>query len=177
MRWLRFRVLRDSRRWRDRAKAWLDAHPRIARFLERTGCLNVDEYTLARGAAIGLFIGLTPTVGIQVVLLVIASMIFRANFPVALVLSFISNPLTMAPLYFGFNRLGEVILGVLPVPTIDWPGIRGLIAEETLETIVGSLAIAAPAAALGYFVFLWAWRKLKSRVAERAARKVDDEGR
>lgn len=167
MRWLRLKALRDIRRRRDQVRKWLDAHPRVDRFLERTGCLKVDQYALARGVALGLFIGLTPTVGIQIILLIFGSMIVRANFPAALVVSFVNNPFTMAPLYYGFNQLGEEILERLPFVSAEWMERRGVIAEETLEMAVGSLAIAGPAAALGYFLSVWLWRALKPKFRRR----------
>lgn len=164
MRWLRLQVLRDHRRRRGRIRKWLLAHPRLARFLERTGTLNVNEYTLARGVSVGMFIGLTPTVGIQTGMMIIASILFRANFPAAFVVSFVSNPFTMAPLYYGFNRLGERILAWLPVPDFEGAGVPGEIAEGTLAMLVGSLFVAAPASLAGYLLFLWLWRRLGLRV-------------
>lgn len=164
MRWLRLKVLRDHRRRRGHIRKWLLAHPRLARFLERTGTLNVNEYTLARGVAVGLFIGLTPTVGIQTGMMIAASILFRANFPAAFVVSFVSNPFTMAPLYFGFNRLGEWILGWLPVPDFQAEGMPGEIAEGTLAMLVGSLFVAAPVTLVGYVAFLWLWHRLGLKV-------------
>lgn len=164
MRWLRFRVLRDSRRRRREARQWLADHPRVALFLERTGCLHVDEYALARGIAVGLFIGLTPTVGIQTLLMLIASMTFRANFLAAFAVSWISNPLTMAPLYFGFNRIGDVVFGWL-LDSMAWlSGVSEDIVRETAAMFLGSLVVAIPATVIGYFLFLWAWHKLGLRL-------------
>ncbi|MFO7762868.1 MAG: DUF2062 domain-containing protein [Wenzhouxiangellaceae bacterium] len=160
MRWLRLKFLQGSRQHRGRMRAWLQAHPRISRLLERGGCLHVDEFALARGIAVGLFVGFTPTVGIQTFMMLAGSLTFRANFVAAFIVSNVSNPLTMAPLYYGFNRLGDWFLRKLPVTPVPVTGLGDDVARETIAMLIGSLVIAIPAAAFGYFVFLWLWRKL-----------------
>lgn len=170
MRWLRFRLLRDSRRRHREARQWLANHPRVARFLERTGCLNVDEYALARGIAVGMFVGLTPTVGIQTILMMLGSMTFRANFLAAFAVSWVSNPLTMAPLYFGFNRIGDAVFGWL-LDSMAWlSGVSAEIVRETAALFLGSLLVAMPASVIGYGLFLWAWRKLGLRLGHKRRR-------
>jgi len=164
MRWLRLKFLRGSRRQRGRVREWLQHHPRVSAVLERGGSLNVDEYALARGVAVGLVVGLTPTVGIQTFIMLIASLVFRANFPAAMVVSFVSNPLTMGPLYYGFNRLGGWLMDLLPISHAPVSGLGQGIANETLAMVIGSLVIAAPAGLVGYALFLFLWRKLKLRL-------------
>lgn len=161
MRWLRLKLFRGARSNRERLRNWLEAHPRISRVLERGGCLHVDEYAIARGVAVGLFIGLTPTVGIQTFLMIGASLAFRANFIAAYIVSFVSNPVTMAPLYYGFSQLGELLLRHSPFATSHIEGLAEEVAQETLELVVGSLMIAIPAAVCGYLVFVWLWRALQ----------------
>lgn len=168
MRWLRLKFLRGSRQHRGRVRAWLESHPRISRLLERGGCLHVDEYALARGVAVGLFVGFTPTVGIQTFMMLAASLAFRANFIAAFIVSNVSNPFTMAPLYYGFNQLGEWLFHELPISAA--PAVNTLedeIAHETLAMVLGSLAVAIPASAIGYFLFLWLWRRLGLRLPVR----------
>src|SRR6056297_551831 len=115
MRWLRFHFLKGSRQHRGRVRAWLAAHPRISKLLERGGCLHIDEFALARGIAVGFFVGFTPTVGIQTFMMLAGSLAFRANFIGAFIVSNVSNPFTMAPLYYGFNQLGEWLMLRLPI--------------------------------------------------------------
>ena len=175
MRWLRLQFLRGSRQHRSRVREWLRRHPLISRLLERGGCLNIDEYALARGIAVGLLVGFTPTVGIQTPLMLAGSLTVRANFIAAFIVSNISNPFTVAPLYFGFNRLGAWLLQRLPVSPAPFEGLGDEIARETLEMFIGSLVIAIPASAIGYFLFLWLWRKLNLHMPVRKpeARETD----
>ncbi|MDT8449047.1 MAG: DUF2062 domain-containing protein [Wenzhouxiangellaceae bacterium] len=160
MRWLRLKVLKGSRQHRHRIRDWIEAHPRLAKILERGGCLHIDETTLARGIAVGLFIGMTPTVGVQTMLMIAASFAFRANFFAAFVVSNISNPFTMAPLYYGWNRLGNYLIEHLSIEPVVLNGLGEEVAFETLAMFVGSLVTAVPVAAAGHFLFLWLWRRL-----------------
>jgi len=172
MRWLRLQFVRGSRQHRGRIREWLRAHPSISGLLERGGCLHVDEFALARGIAVGLLIGFTPTVGIQTFLMLAGSLTFRANFIAAFIVSNVSNPFTMAPLYYGFNQLGDWLLRQLPIPQPLLASRSQEVAHEALAMLIGSLVIAIPAAAIGYFVFLWLWRKLGLRLSYRNSGKA-----
>jgi hypothetical protein len=98
------------------------------------------------------------------------SLAFRANFFAAFIVSNVSNPLTMAPLYYGFNRLGQWLIDQLPIsPASTVTTLGDEIAHETVAMVLGSLVIATPAAALGYFVFLWLWRRLGLHLPVRRA--------
>jgi len=150
-------------RLRGHSQAWLDRHPGIADFLHRTGCMSMRREALARGIAVGLFIGLTPTVGFQTMLMVAGCMMLRGNFPVAFLISWISNPITMGPLYFAFAVLGDAVFGDFVRSLVH---ISGLLADAALQTIylgLGSLLVAVPTAAVGYLLSLAIWRALAVR--------------
>lgn len=171
-RWLRQTLKHRSHRARVRTRAWLLRHPRLREFLRRTGSLEVDELTLARGVAVGLFIGLTPTVGVQTVLMLGASALLRANFPAAFIVSWLNNPVTFPAFYFAFHQLGQELMRFLPIRFAPRPGIEEEIAQETTALILGSLAVATPTAIVGYFAFLYVWRRFDLHLPRRAG---DDE--
>lgn len=171
--WLRQTLSSRSRRARVRMRAWLQRHPRLREFLRRTGSLEVDELTLARGVAVGLFIGLTPTVGVQTVLMLGASALLRANFPAAFVASWLNNPVTFPAFYYAFIQLGQELLRFLPIRFPPRPGLEEEIAEQTTALLLGSLAVATPVAILGYFTFLYVWRRFDLHLPRRVS--GDDE--
>lgn len=75
--------------------------------------LHVDDtpHRIAFGVAIGMFIAFTPTVGFQMGLTVAAAALLRANKAVGVPLAWITNPVTIPPIY-GFNYwLGAMMLG------------------------------------------------------------------
>ena len=153
---------------RERAHAWLRRHPWIEQALERTGCLHVHRRTVARGVAIGLFVGLTPTVGVQTVLMLIGCIAVRGNFPAAFLVSWVSNPITLGPLYFAFNELGETVFGGVLGPEITISGRAGEAAVGLIYLLLGSLLIAGPFALAGYFAAIWIGRLLVVRRRRRA---------
>jgi uncharacterized protein (DUF2062 family) len=58
-----------------------------------------------------MFIALTPTVGFQMILVILIGTAINANRIIALILCWISNPLTFLPMYYGYYYLGAKILG------------------------------------------------------------------
>ncbi len=70
------------------------------------------------GAAIGMFVGLTPTVGIQMYIVAMIWVLcrylirFHFNLPIAVALVWISNPVTVLPLYYFFFITGQVALAL-----------------------------------------------------------------
>ncbi|MEX1082169.1 MAG: DUF2062 domain-containing protein [Halofilum sp. (in: g-proteobacteria)] len=141
----------------DNVRAWLERHPRIDRALERTGCLRFDRRSVSRGVGVGLFVALTPTVGVQTGMMLGGCLLVRGNFPVAFVISWISNPVTMAPLYMGYHALGEVLFGPILRAGMRLLGYGENLALEVVYVALGSLIVAAPVAAAGYLLLLWGW--------------------
>jgi uncharacterized protein (DUF2062 family) len=69
----------------------------------------------ARGAFIGMFIAMTPTVGIQIILVSLCWSImrffkkFRFDFVVAFAMTWITNYITLIPFYFLFYYTGAML--------------------------------------------------------------------
>jgi uncharacterized protein (DUF2062 family) len=60
---------------------------------------------------VGLFVGFGIPVGGQVVSLALLRMLFRFNSMVAFAFTWVNNPITLLPMYYGFYCLGSIILG------------------------------------------------------------------
>ena len=77
--------------------------------------LDDAPHSIALGTAIGMFIGMTPTVGIQMILVIVVAFLtqslFRFNRVAALITVYISNPLTVAPIYFFHYIVGTLFVG------------------------------------------------------------------
>lgn len=61
--------------------------------------LRSSPRAIAGGLGLGTFIAFTPTVGIQLILAVIAATFFDLNRPASMVPVWITNPVTVAPIY------------------------------------------------------------------------------
>jgi len=80
-------------------------HPRLWHF-SRKG--------VAMGLALGIFFGLLIPVA-QMPLAAGAAIVLRANLPMAVASTLVTNPVTFGPVYFGAYHLGKAILGHDPV--------------------------------------------------------------
>lgn len=66
------------------------------------------------GLALGIFFGLLVPVA-QMPLAAAAAVVLRANLPLAVASTLVTNPVTFGPVYYGAYHLGKVILGEPPV--------------------------------------------------------------
>ena len=74
---------------------------------------RLERRRVALGVAIGAFFGILLPLG-QTLPAVALAIFVRANLPAAVLGTFVSNPLTIAPLYAGAYAAGAALLG-LPV--------------------------------------------------------------
>lgn len=78
--------------------------------------LHADDppHTLALGIAVGMFVALLPLIGIQMGLALVVAWLVKANKAVAVALVWISNPITMVPLYYPGYWLGCKLTNMPP---------------------------------------------------------------
>jgi uncharacterized protein (DUF2062 family) len=119
--------------------------------------LRAEPDEIARGMALGLFIGMTPTFGIQMVLALALAFLLRQNKIAALIGVWITNPLT-APIIYGTEyQVGRVLMG-LPHPTTDiqfnYEAMQELGWLVLSPLCVGSLVIGISVALVGYALTL-----------------------
>ncbi len=128
--------------------------------IERKGVWSLHRRSLAGGIALGLFVGLTPTVGIQTVLVLLGAPFLRANFPVAFLALWVSNPITTPPLYWAFNRLGAwVFSDFLPLSRLtELAPFAQTLVQQSAFLWLGSLLLAVPISVFSYIGFIWVWR-------------------
>ena len=82
----------------------------LAPLLSRPWLWQIDRRGVALGAAVGVFFGFLIPIA-QIPLSAIGVLILRANLPVAVVSTLVSNPLTYAPIFILAHRLGRNLLG------------------------------------------------------------------
>jgi uncharacterized protein (DUF2062 family) len=115
----------------------------------------------ARGAfSVGLFFAFIP-VPFQMVLAAACAIPFRVNLPLSVALVWLTNPLTMPPIFYCSYRVGVFALGQETQPFYFEASWEWLV--ESLSTIgpafmLGSLICASIAALIGYFGIDWLWR-------------------
>ncbi len=86
---------------------------RFRNFYERFISLKGEPAQIAAGLAIGVFVGVTPTIPFHTVIIVLIGLLFRQNITAAYLGSWlISNPLTIPLFYLSQYELGRFLLGM-----------------------------------------------------------------
>lgn len=84
--------------------------------------LATNRKMISRGVVLGLFIAFIP-MPMQMAAVLLFMPFFRFNVPIALAMCWLSNPITMPPMYYIEYELGSFILGIKPEPvklTLEW---------------------------------------------------------
>lgn len=114
-----------------RLQAWLPSPEKLrenrvigwfAPFLADPRLWQINRNSLARGVYIGVLCAFFPLPG-QMPLAVIGALICRANVPMAIALTWITNPLTTIPVFWfayavGAWLIGEPVIGLKTIGTI-----------------------------------------------------------
>ena len=150
--------------------------------------LRGDSASLARGVAVGVFIGITPTIPLHTVSILLLSFPFRASKISGLLASwFVSNPVTFIPQYYFSWLIGDYLLpGILTWEKIDSIMITissgasfmvviselGMLGADALSVLLlGGCVLATPFTAAGYFLSLNFFRVIAEKRKKRRARK------
>ena len=111
---------------------------RIERFIMYR-ILHADDtpHRLALGIALGIFIAWTPTIGFQMILVLLLAPLFRANGRVALPMVWISNPLTLFVIYGPNYWLGNHLLRLFTDrPEITFQRLKELLNIYNLSHLI-----------------------------------------
>ena len=116
--------------------------------------LRSEPDAVGRGMALGLFIGFTPTFGVQTFLAILFALLLRQNKIAAFVGVWVTNPLT-APLIYGLEyKVGRLLLGLPPLGVDSFSGELSwsLGAQVGAPLVLGSVVLGIPIAIIGYSV-------------------------
>lgn len=98
--------------------------------------LRGDPQSLAQGAALGMFIGISPTVPLHTIVIIGLSILFRCSAIAALIVAtIVCNPLTLVPVYYLCWKIGDFILP----GRLTWSRIQEIIGILTHEGFVESV--------------------------------------
>jgi uncharacterized protein (DUF2062 family) len=134
--------------------------------------LQGDPRKLAWGMALGVFIGITPTVPFHTVGVLALAPLLRISPVTAYLGIWVMNPVTIAPLYLLAYKVGQFFLfqgEPLTLPaTFDFNSALQLLWRGGLALQVGGLIIAIPPAILSYFLTIWAMQRYRQQKARKA---------
>jgi uncharacterized protein (DUF2062 family) len=127
----------------------------FGRLLENPNLWRLNRNTVAGAASIGLFMAFVP-LPIQMLLAATACILFGCNLPVAIILVWVSNPITLAPLFFAAYKVGAWLLNVPPklvefeisfhwlwtkLGAIWEPFLLGCLVLALISALVGNVAV------------------------------------
>jgi len=121
---------------------------------------GIRRRTVVPAFALGLFIAFMPFPG-HMAMAVLFALAFRINIPVAVVTTFVSNPLTFYPMYFFAHEVGENLLDLQHQAiefelSITW--VTHTFVRIWQPMMLGCLLLGTAAALLGYVVVDLLWR-------------------
>jgi uncharacterized protein len=146
----------------------MNVSARLREFHRRFISLKGDPGPIAMGMALGIFIGVTPTIPFHTILIVVLGLAMRQNITSAVLGSFlISNPVTIPLFYVLEYKLGRLLLGHGPLPFAITQYSLWDLAEMGDHVLVpllaGGLIVATLIAFPAYFVTHRTIRALRHR--------------
>jgi hypothetical protein len=129
--------------------------------LHATDLWHINRHSTSKAVAVGLFCAWIP-VPFQMILAALGALTIRANLPVSVALVWLTNPLTMPPMFYGAYRLGVWILGRPDRPfnfelTWQWLGSELLQIWQPFLLGCGLLAICSSVGGYWLTQGLWRW--------------------
>ena len=139
---------------------------------------HINRASISSAFFVGIFVAFLPIPG-QMIVAAFLAFLFRSNLPVALALVWISNPLTIAPLFIFTYSIGVLLLGLEFItftiePSWDWVISQGNLIW--LPLLIGSLITGIIFGSLSYITIsqLWKWKVLRNWEKRREKQKTVD---
>lgn len=134
--------------------------------MEEPNLFHLNRHSVSVAFFVGIFCAFLPIPG-QTVVAILMALLFRCNLPLSVALIWISNPLTLAPLFYLTFELGRWLLDSPPMDfsiRLSWEWFdrqgRSLIAP----LVLGSLLCGLVFGAIGYLAInqLWRWQVVRN---------------
>ena len=122
---------------------------------------SINRRNVTRAVALGFFIAFLPPPIPHTLVALALSVALRVNMPVTLTAIFITNPVTMVPVYYAAYWSGCYLLGLTPLTQLpafsnhDWlPAFHGPFLEPF---VLGCLVLGLAVAVAGYILLGLSW--------------------
>jgi len=134
--------------------------------------LQEDPRKIAGGMALGIFIGITPTIPFHTVAVLSLAALLRVSPVTAFIGIQIGNPLTIPAIYLAAYKVGQFLLHrgkplVFP-ETFSFEAWLNVLWQGGVALQVGGVVLAIAPAIVAYFVTLWIVQRYRRRKAAKA---------
>ena len=148
----------------------------IAHWLHDHQLWGIRRKSAVPAVAWGVFVGWMPVPG-HVLIAILGSLLIRCNIPVAALATFISNPVTVGPMYYFSYRVGARLLGLQTEPfaielSINW--LQTTFATIWQPLLLGSVLVGSICSLIAYVLLDVLWR---SSISDYKSRKRSDRQR
>jgi len=117
--------------------------------------LQGDPRYIATGMAVGVFVGVTPTIPFHTLIAIALAFVFRGSKPAAAIGVWFANPVTIPLFYIGSFKVGTLILNK-PIPfDAKFESITELMTlglDVTIAMIIGGAILGILPAIISYFL-------------------------
>lgn len=119
-------------------------------------------HRIAIAFALGVFLGISPLLGLHTIGAFFIAWLFRLNRLVAIVGVYITNPWTIVPIYTFCIWVGARLVGLKRIiPAIDWSDVTLMVFMSELKHLiipflVGTIVVGSISAVVSYFIIHWA---------------------
>ena len=155
----------------------------VTKIMRQGRRMALSKGVIARSMAMGMVVGFSPTVGLQMVICLIIVLIvnrlagrYLFDMVVAVVGTLVVNPLTMVPTYTLYYLIGCRALSCSAAIEFESEHqvhqMLTTLGDGAVAIVVGSLPFMLVGAPLGYWLGWLVERFLERRVARRQARQV-----
>lgn len=139
----------------------------LANWLSKPTLWHIHRRNVATAFLIGLFWMSIP-IPSQMLFAAICAILFRANLPISVVLVWISNPLTMPPIFYFNYWIGTKLLGLQTQADwafeMSWDALITTLGDLWLPLYFGSAVVGLVLGILGYIFIraFWRWHIIRS---------------
>lgn len=146
--------------------------------------LKGDPRSLAFGTALGVFVGLTPTIPLHTIIILLVAFVTRTSAIAGILVSLIvCNPLTYLPIYYFSTIIGNAVTPY----ELNWARVQAVVAalsssegfvqsfnllaglgrETVVVLLVGGSIFALPFAVVSYYFALRIFIKIRAKRREK----------
>ena len=120
---------------------------------------HINKKSVSRGFAIGAFCAFLPIPG-QMIIAAFLSITFAANIPIAVILTWITNPITYAPIFYFAYKVGKIFIDSKIHVDVNETNIDILsnIIHIWQPLLIGSIILASVGSIISHIIIRIYWR-------------------
>jgi uncharacterized protein (DUF2062 family) len=132
----------------------------LGKLLHEPNLWHLHRHSVSRAMGLGLFAAFIP-LPMQMLLAASLAVLCRANLPIAVGLVWLTNPITMPPVFYCTYQIGSWLLQTPAInlpDSLTWDWISAELSALWQPFLLGSVVTGVLAGALGYCATMTFWR-------------------